>query len=87
MAKYKNYKIGTYRFNSKKRDYNWLELKRYFYIDGSEVIYCKRDFGDCIAGNYYLISDGAWYGCGFVVNDWTPFSSWLDKEYMKEDRK
>ena len=28
----------------------------------------------------------AWYGCGFVVNDWTPLKTWPDKEYMKEGK-
>lgn len=84
MGRYKNWKCYSYRFTNKKRDYSYEELKPYFYIDGSEVIYCKKDFGDCKAGNYYLVSDGEMYGCGFTVNDWIPFKDWLDKEYMKE---
>lgn len=87
MAQFKNWKCNSYRFGSKKeKDYSYLELKEYFYIDGSEVIYCKRDFGDCEAGNYYLVSDGTWYGCGFVVNEYAPFKSWIDREYMKEGK-
>ena len=37
-----------------------------------------------------MVSDGAWYGgwgenkAGFIVNDWTPFKDWIDKEYMRE---
>lgn len=82
MAKFKNYKKGTYRFSEKKRDYTYDELKEYFYIDGSEVIYCKKDFGKCEAKKYYLIVNGIWYGCGFVVQDWNSFNFWVDKEYM-----
>ena len=90
MGRYKNWKCYSYRFTNKKRDYSYEELKPYFYNDGSEVIYCKKDFGECKAGNYYLVFDGKWYGgwkekeSGFIVNDWTPFKDWLDKEYMKE---
>ena len=92
MAKFKNWKCYSYRFShNKKRDYGYDELKKYFFIDGSEVIYCKEDFGECKAGNYYMVSDGAWYGgwgenkAGFVVNDWTPFKDFgKDKEYMRQ---
>ena len=91
MVKYKNWKCYRYRFShNKRKDYGYEELKKYFFIDGSEVIYCKEDFGNCEAGNYYLVSDGTWYGgwgenkAGFVVNDWTPFNYWCDKEYMAE---
>lgn len=81
---HKNWKSGTYRFSNTKRDYTYQELKKYFFIDGSEVIYCKQDFKDCERGNYYLVSDGkALYGCDFSVNDWTPFKDWFGKEYMK----
>ena len=84
MAKFKNWKCNSYRFShNERKDYGYQDLKEYFFIDGSEVIYCKKDFGDCEAGNYYLVSDGDFYGCGFVVNDWTPFKDWYDKEYMK----
>lgn len=37
-----------------------------------------------------FLKHGAFYGrwgenkAGFVVNDWTPFKDWIDKEYMKE---
>lgn len=41
MGRYKNWKCYSYRFTNKKRDYSYEELKPYFYIDGSEVIYCK----------------------------------------------
>lgn len=91
MSTYKNWKCYSYRFSNKKRDYGYDELKKYFYIDGSRVIYCKKDFGECKAGYYYLVSDGKMYGgwsekeSGFVVNDWTPFKDWIDKEYMKEE--
>ena len=81
--KFKNWKCYSYRFSDKKKDYSYQELKEYFYIDGSEVIYCKKNFGNCAAGNYYLVVDGTWYGCGFVVHDWSPFKTWTDKEYMK----
>jgi len=86
----KNWKCYSYRFShNNRKDYSYQELKEFFFIDGSEVIYCKKDFGECKAGNYYLVSDGKWYGewgdnkAGFVVNDWTPLKSWTDKEYMK----
>ena len=89
MAYLKNWKCYSYRFShNRKRDSGYEELKKYFYIDGSEVIYCKEDFGECKSGNYYLVFDGGMYGgwgenkSGFVVNDWTPFTSWQGKEYM-----
>ena len=91
MKKFKNWKRYSYRFShNSKKDYGYDELKKYFFIDGSEVVYCKKDFGNYEAGNYYLVSDGTWYGgwgenkSGFVVNDWPSFKDWIDKEYMKE---
>ena len=83
MAYFRNWKCYSYRFLSKKRDYDYSELKEYFFIDGSEVAYCKKDFGECKAGNYYLVSDGWFYGCGFVIHEAHGFRSWTDKEYMK----
>lgn len=84
MAKYKNWKCYSYRFShDRRKDYDYNELKKYFYIDGSEVIYCKEDFGECKAGNYYFVSDCWWYiDCGFIVNDNISFSHWIGKEYM-----
>lgn len=94
MAYFKNWKCGSYRFSHDRKDYGYQELKEYFLIDGSEVIYCRKDFGSCKAGRYYLVSDGRWYGCGFVVHDWenpiggrmadAGFASWTGKEYMRE---
>lgn len=87
MVKLKNWKRYSYRFSHKKRDYGYNELKEYFSIDGSEVIYCKKDFGECQAGNYYLVADGTWYGgwgdnkTGFVVYDWNPLKNWQKEEY------
>ena len=92
MDIYKNWKYYSYRFSNKKRDYSYDELKKYFYIDGSEVIYCKKDFGTCKAGYYYLVLDGKWYGgwgekeSGFVVDDCIHFKNWMDKKYMKEEK-
>ena len=83
---FKNWRCYPYRFTDKKRDYSYQELKEFFFIDGSVVLYCKKDFGICEAGNYYLISYcPGLYGYCFVVNDAHPFKSWADKEYMKED--
>ncbi len=89
-TKFKNWKCYSYRFShNKRKDYGYNELKDYFFIDGSEVIYCKKDFGECKEGNYYLVSDGTWYGgwgknkSGFIVIDWNPYSGWEGKEYMR----
>lgn len=98
MAYFKNWKCNSYRFShNEKRDYSYQELKEYFFIDGSEVIYCKKDFGWCKAGRYYMVGDGSFYGCGFVVRDWgttlngrtleAGYDSWTDKEYMKGETK
>ena len=84
MAKFKNWRCYSYRIDGKQRDYDYQELKKYFFIDGSEVIFCKKDFGNCEAGKYYLVSDGAFYGCGFIVHSQCGFKDWMDKEYMKE---
>lgn len=85
MSYFANWKCNTYRFShNTRKDYSYQELKKFFFIDGSEVIYCKKDFGDCEAGKYYLISDGSWYGCGFVVRDWSGYDSLYNKEYMEE---
>lgn len=84
MERFKNWECNSYRFSNKRKDYGYQDLKKYFFIDGSEIIYCKKDFGVCKAGNYYLVSEGSFYGCGFVVNDWTPFDEWQGKEYMKD---
>ena len=39
MTQFKNWKCYSYRIDGK--DYSYQELKPYFYIDGSEVVYCK----------------------------------------------
>lgn len=88
MVQFKNWKCYSYRIDGKeKRDYSYQELKPYFYIDGSEVVYCKKDFGNCKAGRYYLVSDGSFYGCGFVIHKQEGFTEWTDKEYMKAGEK
>ena len=85
MVQFKNWKCNSYRIAGKeKRDYGYQELKPYFNIDGSEVVYCKKDFGKCEAGKYYLVSDGSFYGCGFVIHEQEGFTSWIDKEYLKD---
>lgn len=86
------YKDGKYNFShNTRKDYSYNELQEYFFIDGSEVIYCKKDFGYCKAGKYYLVYDGKWYGRDFIVTDWDAvqgreagMDSWTDKEYMKK---
>lgn len=92
MAVYKNWRSGTYRFSHTTKDYTYPELKRFFRIDGSEVVYCTKDFGQCKAGRYYLVSPGSWCGCGFVVHN-NPtsfgntlmdagFESWESRKYL-----
>lgn len=82
MSYFKNWKCYSYRFQGIKKNYSYQELKEHFNIDGSEVIYCKKDFFNYQQGNYYLLSNGEWFGCGFVVNS-HPYKSWTDKEYLK----
>lgn len=90
MPVFNNWKCFSYIFSHSNKEFGYNELKDYFFIDGSEVIYCKKNFGSCKAGKYYLISDGKWYGRGFIVHDWdvagmeAGFECWSDKEYMKE---
>ena len=87
MKKYKNWVPLLYRFShDTNKDYSCKELKNYFFIDGSEVIYCKKDFGMCKAGNYYMVSAFGQIQPGFDVNDWTPIPFYLDKEYMKHKK-
>lgn len=82
---FKNWKCYPYRFTDKKHDYTYQELKEFFFIDGSEVLYCKKSFGICEPGNYYLVSPApGLYGNCFGVVDWHPFKAWVDKEYMKD---
>ena len=93
MSYFKNWRCNAYRFSDKRRDYSYQELKDYFYIDGSEVIYCKKDFGRCKACKYYLVTVESY---GFSVIDWDSsfdgrvlpagFDSWTGKEYMKGAR-
>lgn len=83
---FKNWKCGSYRLTYMyKKDYSYNELKEYFVIDGSEVVYCKKDFGQFQAGKYYLVEDGKWYGTAFHIMLWHSYDSWAGKEYMKED--
>ena len=85
---YKNWKCYPYRFTGKERDYSYEELKAFFFIDGSEVVYCKKAFGICEPRNYYLLSfSPGLYGYCFSVVDWHPFKAWVDKEYMKEEER
>lgn len=87
MSKFKNWKCNSYRIDGKeRRDYGYQDLNPYFFIDGSEVVYCRKDFGNCKAGKYYLVTEGSFYGCGFVIHKQEGFDSWIGKEYMKENR-
>lgn len=83
MVRFRNWRCYSYGLEGSKKEYGYQELKEYFFIDGSEVAYCKKSFGGYEAGKYYLISDGGMYGYGFFI--WQHgFASWSDKEYMKE---
>ena len=89
MAFYKNWREAKYRFShNNRRDFSYNEISDFFYVDGSKVIFCKENFGDCEAGKYYLVYDGKDYGgwgtsSGFIVRDWYGFDSWHGKRYMK----
>lgn len=92
MTVYNNWKCYAYRFDhNRQKDYSYAELKEFFYIDGSRVVYCKKDFENCKTGNYYLVYDEKLYSgwqnakSGFCIIDWLPFNDWINKEYMKEN--
>ena len=91
---FKNWQTGLYSFSHKRKLYSCKELKKYFYIDGSEVVYCTKDFGNCKRGNYYLVTE--WGGDNiFCVQDWDSWimgkqcpagvELWVGKEYMIDD--
>ena len=38
------YKEGKYHFSHyPRKGYTYEEMRKYFFIDGSEVIYCKKE--------------------------------------------
>ena len=85
--KYKRYREYPYKFKSNGNVYTYEELKEYFFIDGSECIYCTKDFGKCKSGKYYLVILDSDNRNVYIVDDISPFDSCYGKEYMKEYKK
>lgn len=86
IIKYKRYREYPYKFKSNENEYTYDKLEEYFFIDGSECIYCTKDFGKCKSGKYYLIIIGDNRNV-YIVDDFDPFNAWYGKEYMKENVK
>lgn len=84
---YKYYKERPYKIKSKGKEYTYEELKEYFFIDGSEVVCCIRDFGECKSGKYYLLIIGGETGNIYIIDDTDAYVTWCGKEYMKENVK
>ena len=84
---YRRYKECPYKFKSSEKVYTYEELKEYFFIDGSEVVCCTRDFGECKSGKYYLLIVGGDTGNIYIINDLEAYVTWFGKEYMKENVK
>lgn len=84
---YKYYKEHLYKIKSKGKEYTYEELKEYFFIDGSEVVCCIRDFGECKSGKYYLLIIGGETGNIYIIDDTDAYVTWRGKEYMKENVK
>lgn len=84
---YKYYKERPYKIKSKGKEYTYEELKGYFFIDGSEVVCCIRDFGECKSGKYYLLIIGGETGNIYIIDDTDAYVTWRGKEYMKENVK
>lgn len=84
---YKYYKERPYKIKSKGKEYTYEELKEYFFIDGSEVVCCIKDFGECKSGKYYLLIIDGETGNIYIINDTDAYVTWRGKEYMKENVK
>lgn len=84
---YKYYKERPYKIKSNGKEYTYEELKEYFFIDGSEVVCCIRDFGECKSGKYYLLIIGGETGNIYIIDDTDTYVTWRGKEYMKENVK
>lgn len=84
---YRKYKEFLYKFKSSEKVYTYGELKEYFFIDGSEVICCTKDFGKCKSGKYYLLIVGKNIGNIYIINDFEAYVTWFEKEYMKKNVK
>lgn len=84
---YRKYKEFLYKFKSSEKVYTYGELKEYFFIDGSEVICCTKDFGKCKSGKYYLLIVGKNIGNIYIINDFEAYVTWFGKEYMKKNVK
>lgn len=59
MSYYSNWKCNSYGLHGSGKEYGYQDIKKYFEIDGSETVYCKKDFLEYKAGNYYDISASA----------------------------
>lgn len=84
---YKYYKERPYKIKSKGKEYTYEELKEYFFIDGSEVVCCIKDFGECKSGKYYLLIIDGETGNIYIIDDTDAYVTWRGKEYMKENVK
>lgn len=58
MSYYKNWKCYSYGLHGSSEEYGYQMLKEYFDIDGSDVVFCKKDILEYKADNYYQIEAG-----------------------------
>lgn len=78
---FKNWKCYSYGLSGDKRHKEWSyqELKKFFDIRGCAVCKCIAPILDYEPGKFYLISNGSFYGYGFVIGR-DGFRSWTDWE-------
>lgn len=84
---YKRYRECPYKLKSNGNVYTYEELKEYFFIDGSEVVCCVKDFGKCKSGKYYLLIIGGDTGNIYIIDDTDAYVTWRGKEYMQKNVK
>lgn len=83
---FKNWRCYSYGLHGDKAHKQWSfkELSKYFDIRGTGVCKCKAPIFDYEPGKFYLISDGGWYGYGFLIGK-DGFRNWTDWEDKNEN--
>ena len=69
----KNYKCASYGlrescWDTTNREYSYQELRKYFSMTGGDWELCIAEFRSFRPGYRYLVSDGKFYGYGFIID-------------------
>jgi hypothetical protein len=69
--------------HNRKREYSFDEIQEYFQIEDPSVVFCKKDFGKCKAGMFYLYGSGINF-YSYTIMDWHEYDQWESLKHLKK---